>query len=95
MWPRRLSKDVSKRTKPAEAIDIAVRYFLYDLFDITSGVLGVWHALGGKIEDQPATVVRAVERSWIVLRELGLGEGKLVSASLTSEGRLLARKALH
>ena len=49
-----------------------------------------WHVLG-KTGERPETVARAVERGWLVTREVGLGRRKLVSASLTSEGRLVAR----
>jgi hypothetical protein len=81
----------SKPAKTAGAVDIAARYFVYKLYEATDGVLGAWHVLG-KIGETPATMARAVERGWVVTREVGLGKRKLVSASLTGEGRLVARK---
>ena len=88
---------ISAKSKPArtaeEAVDIAARYFVYELFDVTSGTIGAWYVLG-KVGERQATVARAVERGWVAIRELGLGKRKLVSASLTSQGRVLARKAL-
>jgi hypothetical protein len=81
----------SKPSRTAEAVDVAARHLVYKLFEITDGVQGAWHILG-KIGEPPATVARAVERGWVITREVGLGKGKLVSASLTGEGRLLARK---
>ena len=81
----------SKPSRTAEAIDVAARYFVYELFDVTSGILGAWHVLG-KVGERQATVAKAGERGWVITREVGLGKRKLVSASLTSEGRVLARK---
>ena len=42
-----------------------------------------------------ATVARAVERGWVVLRDEGQGKTKDQYAALTDEGRMLARKALR
>jgi len=83
----------SKPLRTAEAVDVAARHLVYKLFEATSGRPGAWHVLG-EIGERPATVARAVERGWMVVREVGgLGKGN-VSASLTGEGRLLARKGL-
>jgi hypothetical protein len=81
----------SKPPRTADALDVAARHLVYKLFEATDGVLAVWHVLG-EIGERPATVARAIERGWVITREIGLGTGKLVSASLTGEGRLLARK---
>ena len=81
----------NKPSKTAEAIDIAARYLVYRIFEATEGMQGAWHVLG-KIAERPATIARAIERGWVIVREVGLGKGKLVRASLTGEGRLLARK---
>jgi hypothetical protein len=80
----------SKPSRPVEAVDIAARHLVYKLYEATDGVLGAWHALG-KISERRTTVVRAVERNWVLVRE----DGPARSASLTSEGRLLARKSLR
>jgi hypothetical protein len=85
----------SKPLRTAEAVDVAARHLVYKLFEATIGQPGVWHVLG-EIGERPATVARAVERGWLVVREVGgLGKDELVSASLTSEGRLVARKGFQ
>ena len=81
----------SNPSRTAETLDVAARHLVYKLFEATDGIPGAWHVLG-KIGETPATVARAVERGWIVTGEDGLGKNKLANASLTSEGRLLARK---
>jgi hypothetical protein len=81
----------SNPSRTAETLDFAARHLVYKPFEATDGILGAWHVLG-KIGERPATVARAVERGWIVIREDGRGKNKLKSASLTSEGRVLARK---
>jgi hypothetical protein len=81
----------NKPPKTAEAVDVAARHLAYKLFEATDGMRGAWAVLG-KIGERPATVARAVERGWVVTREVGLGENKFMSASLTSAGRLLARR---
>jgi hypothetical protein len=80
----------------SEAVDIAARYFVYKLFDATNRQPGAWAVLSD-IGEAKATVARAVERGWIVVRQDGgIGRGKaLQSASLTDEGRLVARKGLR
>jgi hypothetical protein len=50
-----------KSSKTAEAIDVAARYLVYQLFEATDGMQGAWHVLG-KIGERPATVARAIER---------------------------------
>jgi len=42
-----------------------------------------------------ATLARAVERGWAVVREDGKGKRKVRSASLTDDGRRLALKSLR
>jgi|ERR1051325_2995990 hypothetical protein len=85
------------KTKPprtVEAVDVAARYFVYELYDATSGHVGAWKALrlGGEVQ---ATVARAVERGWAIVRQNGKGRTKVRSASLTDEGRRLARKSFQ
>jgi hypothetical protein len=53
-----------------------------------------WHVFG-KFGEKQATVARAIDRGWIVVREDRKGKDKVQSASLTGEGRILARKALR
>jgi hypothetical protein len=85
------------KTKPrrtGEAVDVAARYFVYELYDATSGHVGAWKALRDNGEVQ-ATVARAVERGWAIVRDDGKGRTKVRSASLTDEGRRMARKSLQ
>jgi hypothetical protein len=65
----------------------AARYFVYELYDATSGHVGAWKALrdSGKVQ---ATVARAVERGWAIVRDEGKGRTKVRSASLR-DGRYL------
>ena len=85
------------KTKPrrsGEAIDVAARYFVYELYDATSGHIGAWRALRGNGQPQ-ATVARAVERGWAIVRDDGKGKAMVRSASLTDEGRRMARRSLR
>jgi hypothetical protein len=78
----------------AEAIDIAARYFVYKLSDATGGKIALWHPVRA-LREAAATVSRAVERGWVVVRDEGDGRAKQQSVALTEVGRLLARKALR
>jgi hypothetical protein len=81
----------SKPPRAGEAIDVAARYLVYKLYGATNGQLGAWHELPG-LGEAKATVARAVERGWVVIRQ---EDGKMQIASLTDEGRRLARKGLR
>jgi hypothetical protein len=78
----------TSKTKPPEdwggCIDVAARYFVYELYD-ASGYAGAWKVLREKGQVQ-ATVARAVERGWAIVREDGKGKSKVRSASLTMGG---------
>jgi hypothetical protein len=83
------------KTKPprtAEVIDVAARYLVYKLYDATSGEAGAWQNLS-KIGERPETVARAVERGWVIVGQRD--GGRVRSASLTDEGRRIARKGLR
>ena len=85
------------KTKPrrtGEAVDVAARYFVYELYDATSGHAGAWKVLREKGQVQ-STVARAVARGWAIVREDGKGKTKVRSASLTDDGRRLALKSLR
>src|SRR5215470_13201652 len=77
-----------------EAIDIAARFFVYKLFDATGGNMALWHPVRA-LREAAATVSRAAERGWVIVRDEGDGGAKQRSAALTEVGRLLARKALR
>ena len=84
------------KTKPrrtGEAVDVAARYFVYELYDATSGHAGAWKVLREK--GQVQAIVRAVERGWAIVQEDGKGKSKVRSASLTDDGRRLAIKSLR
>ena len=83
------------KTKPrrtGEAVDVAARYFVYELYDATSGHGGAWKVLRERGQVQ-ASVARAVERGWAIVWEDGKGKSKVWSASLTDDGRRLASRA--
>jgi hypothetical protein len=84
------SNPASKAIKTLDAIDVAAKYFVYKLYDTTDGQLMQWATLRG-MDETRATVMRAVERGWVVLRDV---KGKPLDrkAALTDEGRRLARR---
>ena len=87
------AKSQTSRTT-GEAIDIAARFFVYRLFDATGGNLALWHPVR-LFREAEATISRAVERGWVIIRDEVVGKAKQRSAALTEQGRLLARKALR
>jgi hypothetical protein len=84
----------TKPRRTGEAVDVAARYFVYDIYDATSGQPGAWKVLCKEGQGQ-ATVARAVERGWAIVREDGKGKSKVRSASLTDDGRRMALKSLR
>lgn len=84
----------AKPRRTREAVDVSARYFVYELYDATSGHPGAWTVLREKGQVQ-ATVARAVERGWAIVREDRKGKSKVRSASLTDDGRRLALKSLR
>ena len=93
MKPTTIAPTKSKSSSStSDASDIAARYLVYKLFDLTKGHLGgEWHDLR-VIGERPETVARAVERGWVVVRA---DKGKAKSAALTDDGRRVARKVLR
>ena len=83
---------MAKRT--AEAVDVAARHMMYVLYEATGGRPDAWQGLG-KIGERPETIVRAVERGWLIVRDDRIGRIKVQSGLLTEEGRRLARKAMR
>jgi hypothetical protein len=75
--------------KTSDVLDVAARYFVYKVYEGTDGETGASCALR-YIGERPETLARAVERGWVTVR--GDGKDKVHGASLTPEGRLLARK---
>jgi hypothetical protein len=86
---RLIFKTSGAPSKIADPLDVAARHLTYKLYEATNGELGAWSALG-KIGERPETLARAIERGWVSVRSDG--KGKEQSASLTAEGRMLARK---
>jgi hypothetical protein len=91
----RKTKGTSKAAKTSEATDVAARYFVYKLYEVTDGQPKQWGTLRGMGELR-ATVDRAVERGWVILEDESATArgGKQLErrAALTDEGRRLARK---
>jgi hypothetical protein len=79
-----------KVVKTGDGIDVAARYFVYKLYEVTDGRPMRWQPLLG-MGESAATICRAVEREWVVLQD---ARGKPLdrNAALTDEGRRLARK---
>ena len=73
-----------------DAIDVAARYFVYKLYEATDGQPMQWRLLHG-MGESAATISRAVERGWVILRDVR-GKPLERKAALTDEGRRLARK---
>ena len=59
-----------KPLRSADAIDVAARHLVYKLYDATGGQLGAWQVLR-EIGEAQATVARAVERGWLLVRQDG------------------------
>jgi hypothetical protein len=78
----------------SEALDVAARYFVYKPFDATRESTSSWQAVRF-LGEVAATVTRAVEREWVVIRHEGKGRAKEQWAALTEEGRAVARKGLR
>jgi hypothetical protein len=85
-----IPKSKGKSFKTIGAIDVAARYFVYKLYEATGRQPMQWVALDG-LGESAATISRAVERGWVILQDV---RGKPLDrkASLTDEGRRLARK---
>ena len=89
-----IAKSKSKPLPTIGAVDVAARYFVYKLFEATNGQPMAWQVLR-EIGEAPATMARAVERGWVLVRLDEDGRGKVQSGSLTDEGRRLGRKGLR
>ena len=65
---------------------------MYKLYEATDGHPDEWRALRG-LGEPVTTISRAIERGWVTIN----GAGKLLDcrATLTLEGRRLARKGLR
>jgi hypothetical protein len=87
----------NKPAKTSEALDVAARYLLYKLYDASSGpgTASSWQSVRA-LGEEAATVSRAVERGWVVIRDdSSKGKAKQRWAALTEEGRAVARKGLR
>jgi hypothetical protein len=72
------------------ALDVAARYFVYKLYDATRRDRIQWVPLKG-IDESQATIERAVQLGWAVLQGRLSVSLRHSEASLTEEGRRLAR----
>ena len=90
----------SKSSRTSEGLDVAARYLVYKLYDASTGTptASSWQPVRA-LGELAATVGRAVERGWVVTRDEGKGKAKAKAkdlwASLTEEGRAMARKGLR
>ena len=81
-------------SKIADPLDIAARYLVYKLYVPRRALTELWHLLS-TLGEAAATVRRAVELGWVVLRDEGKGRTKERYAALTDGGRQVARKGLR
>jgi len=87
----------NKPARTGEVLDVAARYLLYKLYDASKATSPApsWHSVRS-LGEEAATIGRAVERGWIVIRDEGnKGKAKERWAALTDEGRAVARKGLR
>ena len=86
----------NKPARTGEVLDVAARYLLYKLYDASKATspASSWHPVRS-LGEAAATVGRAVERGWVVIRDEGKGKAKERWAALTDEGRAVARKGLR
>jgi hypothetical protein len=89
-----IPKAKSKPPRTSEPVDIAARYFVYKLFHASEGNPASWQPVR-IFREAAATISRAAERGWVIIRDEGAGRAKQTCAVLTEEGRLLARKGLR
>jgi hypothetical protein len=84
------AKEKSKVVKPGDGTDVAARYFVYKLYEVTDGQPKQWRVLHG-MGESAAAISRAVEHGWVILEDV---RGKPLDrkAALTDEGRRLARR---
>jgi hypothetical protein len=87
----RVAPPRKSKLRTAEALDVAARYLVYKLRVPNRALTDVWQPLS-TFGEAAATVCRAVERGWVVLRDEGQGRTKERYAALTDDGRQLARK---
>jgi hypothetical protein len=84
------TKGPSKVIKTRDGTEVAARYFVYKLYEATEGQWMQWRVLQG-MGESAATISRAVERGWVILRGVA-GKPLQRNAALTEEGRRLARR---
>jgi hypothetical protein len=74
--------------KIRDGTDVAAKYFVYKLYEVTDRQPMRWQVLHG-MGESAASISRAVERGWVILQ----GDKPLErKAALTEEGRRLARR---
>jgi hypothetical protein len=79
-----------KVVRTRDALDVAARYFVYKLYDATRLDQSQWVPLKG-INETSATIARALDLGWVVLRPQMGSDLQKSEAALTDEGRRLAR----
>jgi hypothetical protein len=84
----------SKLPRTADALDVAARYLVYKLHVPRRTLTDTWHPVT-TVGEAAATIARAVELGWVILREVGQGRTRERYAALTDAGRQMARKGLR
>jgi hypothetical protein len=88
--PRFPSKAKPNVVRTRDALNVAARYFVYKLYDATRRNRTQSMSVKG-IDESQATIERAVERGWAVLQRRAGASLHQNEATLTEEGRRLAR----
>jgi len=79
---------------------VAARFLLYKLYDASKATRTApsWQSVRS-LGEAAATVSRAVERGWVVIRDDNKGKAKAKAkdlwAALTEDGRAIARKGFR
>ena len=91
----------SRTSTGSEGLDVAARFLLYKLYDATKATRTApsWQSIRS-LGEAAATVSRAVERGWVIIRDddnkgKAKAKAKDLWAALTEDGRAIARKGLR
>lgn len=90
----------SRTNTRGEGLDVAARFLLYKLYDASKATRTApsWQSVRS-LGEAAATVSRAVERGWVVIRDDNKGKAKAKAkdlwAALTEDGRAIARKGFR
>lgn len=94
MKPLDLPPAKSKLFEAGEVVDNGARYLVCKLYAPVQAIAGAWQPVS-MLGESAATIGRAVERGWVIVRDEEGMATKERYAALTDAGRLMARNALR